>query len=68
MLQVLLLCAGKDSRISYVRGSTPKVLAPERHINTIVGGMLCTIDPEDYKYFRMTRSHGMLREVTDQNA
>ena len=37
------------------------------HMSTIEGGMLCTNDPEVYQYLRMIRSHGMLREATDQN-
>ena len=37
------------------------------HMSTIEGGMLCTDDPEVYQYFRMVRSHGMLRESTDEN-
>lgn len=35
------------------------------HMSTIEGGMLCTNNSEIYQYFRMIRSHGMLRECTD---
>jgi len=37
------------------------------HMSTIEGGMLCTNDPDIYQYFRMIRSHGMLREATDKD-
>jgi len=36
------------------------------HMSTIEGGMVCTDDAEIYQYLRMIRSHGMLRESTDQ--
>ena len=36
------------------------------HMSTIEGGMVCTNDPEVYQYMRMIRSHGMLRESTDE--
>jgi CDP-6-deoxy-D-xylo-4-hexulose-3-dehydrase len=35
------------------------------HMSTIEGGMLCTNDPSVYQYLRMIRSHGMLRESSD---
>ena len=35
------------------------------HMSTIEGGMICTNDPDIYQYMRMIRSHGMLRESTD---
>lgn len=35
------------------------------HMSTIEGGMVCTNDPSVYQYLRMIRSHGMLREATD---
>lgn len=37
------------------------------HMSTIEGGMVCTDDPDIYQYMRMIRSHGMLRESTDEN-
>lgn len=37
------------------------------HMSTIEGGMVCTNDPEVYQYMRMIRSHGMLRESTDND-
>lgn len=37
------------------------------HMSTIEGGMVCTNDPNVYQKLRMLRSHGMLRESTDQN-
>ena len=36
------------------------------HMSTIEGGMVCTNDPLIYQYLRMIRSHGMLREATDE--
>jgi len=35
------------------------------HMSTIEGGMVCTNDPEVYQQVRMLRSHGMVREATD---
>ena len=35
------------------------------HMSTIEGGMLCTNDAKIYQYLRIIRSHGMLRECTD---
>lgn len=35
------------------------------HMSTIEGGMICTNDWEFYQLMRMYRSHGMLRENTD---
>ena len=35
------------------------------HMSTIEGGMCCTDDDEMYEVFRMYRSHGMAREVSD---
>jgi len=37
------------------------------HMSTIEGGMICTHDEDTYQFLRMIRSHGMLREVTDNN-
>jgi len=37
------------------------------HMSTIEGGMVCTNDPKVYEQLRMLRSHGMVRETTDQN-
>jgi CDP-4-dehydro-6-deoxyglucose reductase, E1 len=37
------------------------------HMSTIEGGMICTNDEELYQIFRMYRSHGMIRESTDEN-
>lgn len=37
------------------------------HMSTIEGGMVCTNDPEVYQQVRMFRSHGMVREASDQN-
>lgn len=37
------------------------------HMSTIEGGMVCTDDEKFYQYIRMFRSHGMSREMTDQN-
>ncbi len=36
------------------------------HMSTIEGGMICTNDKRFYEYARMFRSHGMLRESTDE--
>ena len=35
------------------------------HMSTIEGGMVCTNDPEIYQQIRMLRSHGMVRESSD---
>ena len=35
------------------------------HMSTIEGGMISTDDPELYQILRMLRSHGMVRESTD---
>lgn len=35
------------------------------HMSTIEGGMVCTNDPLVYQQIRMLRSHGMVRESTD---
>ena len=35
------------------------------HMSTIEGGMVCTNDPNVYQQARMLRSHGMVRELTD---
>jgi len=37
------------------------------HMSTIEGGMVCTNDQEFYQLIRMFRSHGMVREVTDNS-
>ena len=37
------------------------------HLSTIEGGMICTNDENVYQIARMLRSHGMIRELTDQN-
>jgi CDP-6-deoxy-D-xylo-4-hexulose-3-dehydrase len=37
------------------------------HMSTIEGGMICTNDSEIYQQARMLRSHGMVRETTDDN-
>lgn len=37
------------------------------HMSTIEGGMICTNDPDVYQQVRMLRSHGMVREATDDN-
>lgn len=37
------------------------------HMSTIEGGMVCTNDPEVYQQVRMLRSHGMVRESTDDD-
>jgi CDP-6-deoxy-D-xylo-4-hexulose-3-dehydrase len=36
------------------------------HMSTIEGGMICTNDRKLYEYARMFRSHGMVRESTDE--
>jgi len=37
------------------------------HMSTIEGGMICTNDNEIYQQVRMLRSHGMVREATDES-
>ena len=37
------------------------------HLTTIEGGMICTNDQELFELVRMLRSHGMLRESTNEN-
>ncbi len=37
------------------------------HMSTIEGGMICTNNKEFYEVMRMYRSHGMIRECTDEN-
>ena len=37
------------------------------HLTTIEGGMICTNDQELFEVIRMLRSHGMLRESTNEN-
>lgn len=37
------------------------------HMSTIEGGMICTNDHDIYQQARMLRSHGMVREATDDN-
>jgi len=37
------------------------------HMSTIEGGMICTNDIKIYQQARMLRSHGMVRETTDDN-
>jgi CDP-6-deoxy-D-xylo-4-hexulose-3-dehydrase len=37
------------------------------HMSTIEGGMVCTNDPLVYQQVRMLRSHGMVRESTDDD-
>lgn len=37
------------------------------HMSTIEGGMICTDDPEIYEWSRMLRSHGMVREASDES-
>ena len=37
------------------------------HMSTIEGGMICTNDKKFYEYARMFRSHGMVRESTDDD-
>jgi CDP-6-deoxy-D-xylo-4-hexulose-3-dehydrase len=36
------------------------------HMSTIEGGMVCTDDPKVYEQIRMMRSHGMVREASDE--
>jgi CDP-6-deoxy-D-xylo-4-hexulose-3-dehydrase len=36
------------------------------HMSTIEGGMICTDDDDFYQSLRMLRSHGMVREVSDE--
>ncbi|MCM1565412.1 MAG: DegT/DnrJ/EryC1/StrS aminotransferase family protein [Dehalobacter sp.] len=36
------------------------------HMSTIEGGMICTNSDELYRTFRMSRSHGLLRECRDE--
>jgi len=36
------------------------------HMSTIEGGMVCTNDPKVYQELRMLRSHGMVREASDE--
>ena len=37
------------------------------HMTSIEGGMICTDDHDIYQLIRAFRSHGMLRETTDEN-
>jgi len=37
------------------------------HMSTIEGGMVCTDDEETYQMLRMLRSHGLVRESTDDS-
>jgi len=37
------------------------------HMSTIEGGMICTNDDKFYQVCRALRSHGMMREMTDNN-
>lgn len=37
------------------------------HMSTIEGGMICTDDDEIYQIIRMLRSHGLVRESSDQS-
>jgi len=37
------------------------------HMSTIEGGMICTNDERFYQICRALRSHGMMREMTDDN-
>ena len=37
------------------------------HMSTIEGGMVCTNDDKFYQMCRALRSHGMMREMTDDN-
>ena len=37
------------------------------HMSTIEGGMVCTDDDKIYQMLRMFRSHGLVRESTDEN-
>ncbi|MCR5482423.1 MAG: aminotransferase class V-fold PLP-dependent enzyme [Clostridia bacterium] len=36
------------------------------HMSTIEGGMVCTDDEDFYQYARMFRSHGMIRECSEE--
>lgn len=36
------------------------------HMTSVEGGMVCTDDEKIYQYVRMFRSHGMVRESTDE--
>lgn len=36
------------------------------HMSTIEGGVICTNDDQFYEYCRLYRSHGMIRESTDE--
>ncbi len=36
------------------------------HMSTIEGGMVCTNDPKVYQELRILRSHGMVREASDE--
>ena len=36
------------------------------HMSTIEGGVICTNDDKFYQYCRLYRSHGMIRESTDE--
>lgn len=37
------------------------------HMSTIEGGIICTDDDRFYEYCRLYRSHGMIRESTDED-
>lgn len=37
------------------------------HMSSIEGGMICTNDEKIYQYARMFRSHGMVRDSTDES-
>ena len=37
------------------------------HMSTIEGGMVCTNDESTYESLRMLRSHGMVREIKNEN-
>ena len=37
------------------------------HMSTIEGGMVCTNDESTYESLRMLRSHGMVREINNEN-
>ena len=37
------------------------------HMSTIEGGMICTDNNDIYQFCRATRSHGMIREMTDDS-
>ncbi len=36
------------------------------HLTTMEGGAVCTSDPDAYELIRMLRSHGLVRELSDQ--